>query len=266
MKNNPFHDSRTDIFVISTKHTMKIYPTTDNACKNAFKSHVEDLQHTIECSQTDSEINEYINSFRPKRNKEFIGILFWLQTDHEKAKFQNMKKMLFNIETNSSYKYPVYLIDNHIYGFVESVLDDINAKNTTKVYQSYEFYSPSVIGNTTSISVSDNRVGLELALASLSSGTIVFKVLEKDNTQTLILYSSSIFSEESYRKLLAYGLRFSDNAYDRVEIGMLGYNEALHHKEALKAQATFKNRSEKCNVFVYQPNQMMGAYKLKRND
>lgn len=263
VKNNPSHDSRTDIFVISTKHTIDIYPTTDLARKRAFKSHLEDLQHTIECSQTNSEINEFINAFQPKRNREFIGILFWLQTDHEKAHFQNMKKELFNVEISSNSKYPVYLIDNHLYGFVESVLGDINAKNTKKDYQSYEFYSPSIIGSTTAISVGDNRVGKELALELLASGIIVFKVIEKDNTQTLVLYSTSIFAEDSYRKLLAYGLRFSDNGYQKVKIGMLGYNEALHRQQALKAQAIFRGRKEECSVFVYHPSQMMGGYKLE---
>lgn len=260
--NNPFHDNRTDVFIISAKHTINVYPKTDNARKKAFRSHLEDLQHTIECSKSDSEINSYIDSSSPKRNKEFIGILFWLQTDHEKATFQNMKEKLSNAEIDSDYKYPVYLIDNHLYGFVESVLSDINAKSTENNYQSYDFYAPSIVGSTTAISVNEDRIGKALTLELLASGIIIFKVCEKDNTPTLVIYSTSIFSEDSYRKLLAYGLRFSDSVYQRVEIGMLGYNETLHEKDVLKAQATFNARTEKCNVFAYQPHQMMAAYKL----
>lgn len=264
--NNPFYDNRTDIIVISTKHTVDIYPGTDDAQKKAFRSHLDDLQHTIECSQRDSNINAYIDSSKPKRNREFIGLLFWLQSDHEKASFQNMKLKLHNAEISPNYKYPVYLIDNHTYGFVESVFNDINSKSTQNNYKDYAFYSPSILGTSTAMSVQENRISKELPLELLASGILVFRVLENDNNQILVLYTSSHFTEDNYRKMLAYGLRFSENFYPKVVIGMVGYNETLHEQAAIRAEATFKNRTEHCSVFSYQPNQMMGAYKLRNEE
>lgn len=100
----------------------------------------------------------------------------------------------------------------------------------------------------------------------LAAGILIFHVVEENNTQTLILYSSSTFTEENYRKMLAYGLRFSENAYQKIKIGMLGYNETLHKQDATRAQIVFRDRDEECSIFGYTPNQMMGGYKISEDD
>lgn len=264
--NNPFHDNRTDVIVVSVKHTIGIYPNSDQQIKKAFGSYLEDLQQTLECSERDSGVQSYIDSSAPKKNKELVGLLFWLQSDNEKFNFQNMKQKLQNAEISSDYKYPVYLIDNHSYGFVESVLDDMDSQKSKKHYQSYKFYSPSILGATTAISVSENRVNNILPLELLAAGVLIFHVVENNLSQTLVIYTTSCFTEENYRTMLAYAFSFFDAGYQKVSIGMLGYNDARHDQCALKAQKVFEDRDVECEVFAYHPNQKMGAYKIEEDD
>ncbi|MBL4566048.1 hypothetical protein, partial [Citrobacter koseri] len=225
--NNPFHDDRTDFVHVSNKNTLGSYPK-EGTLRSQFKSHIKELNQTIECAKYNSTLREIGTNFKAKRNRYHAGLLIWFHNDHdniEKSILADLAPARLDLDTDI----PFYVIDNGRATFLLRVVDDLRKRSTGGDYQ---FFYPRI---GTSITVDEMRTGKELPLELLASD-IIPAVLNKDGIKELIIYANESFDSTSYKNLMAYGLSFSSGLITNIKIGMPDYNPARDEEAVQKAR------------------------------
>ncbi|WP_323644713.1 hypothetical protein [Pectobacterium versatile] len=240
--NNPFHDDRTDFVHVSNKNTLGSYPK-EGTLRSQFKSHIKELNQTIECAKYDPALREIGTSYKAKKNKYHSGLLIWFHNDHEnieKSILADLAPARLDLDTDI----PFYVIDNGRATFLLKVVDDLRKRS---IGGDYHFFYPRI---GTSITVDEMRTGKELPLELLASD-IIPAVLTKGGTKELIIYANESFDSTSYKNLMAYGLSFSSGLINKINIGMPDYNPARDGEVAQMARLAFHNRPEEIIPFSF---------------
>lgn len=240
--NNPFHDDRTDFVHVSNKNTLNRYPK-EGTLRLHFKSHIKELNQTIECAKYDPALQKIGKSYKAKKNKCHSGLLIWLHNDHEnieKSILSDLAPARLDLNTNI----PFYVVDNGRAAFLLKVVDNLCKRS---IGGDYHFFYPRI---GTSITVDEMRTGKKLPLELLASD-IIPAVLTKGDTKELIIYANESFDSISYKNLMAYGLSFSSGLINKINIGMPDYNPARDEEVTQMARLEFCNRSEEIIPFSF---------------
>jgi hypothetical protein len=239
--NSPFHDSRTEVVHISVKNNIGAYPSTDAAIKKLFKTHLAELHEVIECAQYSEEVQKATTTFKARKNISHSGMLVWVHNDSNDIE-KDIKPVLSKIRLEQDSDVPVYLIDAGRAGFLMNVIDDVELRK-----KPWEFFYP-VIGTVTT--VDEARTGKFLPLEIIASDVLPIVVSDGDKKE-MIVYANQPFSEDAYKKLMAYGLRFSTSLVNTIRIGMPDYNPATHQADAETARLAFSDRAETIEPFSF---------------
>lgn len=239
--NSPFHDSRTEVVHVSVKNNIGAYPSTDAALKKLFKSHLAELHEVIECARYSEEVLKATTTFKARKNIAHSGMLVWVHNDSSNIE-KDIKPTLSKIRLEQDSDVPVYLIDAARAGFLLNVIDDAERRK-----KPWEFFYP-VIGTVTT--VDEARTGKFLPLEIVASDVLPI-VLSDGDRKEMIVYANQPFSGDAYKKLMAYGLRFSTSLVSTIRIGMPDYNPATHQSDAETARLAFSERAETIEPFSF---------------
>lgn len=239
--NNPFHDTRTDVVHVSVKNKLGAYPSSEATLKREFKEHLAELHETIECARYSEEISQVIATFKSRKHVNHSGLLIWVHNDDSDID-RDIKPVLSRIRLEQDSDVPIYLIDGGRAGFLWKVIDDIRQRG-----KPWSFFYP-LIGTVTT--VDEPRTGAFLPLELIASD--VFPIVVDDNgTKKMVLYANQPFSQDAYKKLMAYTLRFGTSLVTDIEIGMPDYNAATDKSQADLARLAFSDRREKIEPFSF---------------
>ncbi len=239
---NPFHDDTTNIVHISVKNNINKYPA-EGTLKTKFKSHIKELQETIDCAKYSPELKLLNSANSSRKNKANCGLLIWLHNDKENIEC-DIISILAKTRIEQNIKYPMYLIDNARASFLLKTIDDVNNRfNNKKI----NFFYPK-IGST--ILVEENRTGNSLPLELIASEIIPFTI-DDENGRSLVFYANQSFTPDAYKKLIAYALQFSSGLVKNIKIGIPDYNPTKHEQEAKIARMSFSSRDEVIMPFSF---------------
>ena len=241
MYNSPFHDARTEVVHVSVKNHIGSYPSTQPALIKAFKAHLAELHEVIECARYGEEISKATTSFRARKNISHSGMLVWVHNDLDAIE-KDIKPALSKIRVEQDSDVPVYLVDAGRAGFLMRVIEDVERRQ-----RPWDFFYP-IIGTVTT--VDEARAGKFLPLEIIASDVLPVVVSDGDKKE-MIVYANQPFSEDAYKKLMAYGLRFSTSLVSTIKIGMPDYNPATHREAADRARLAFSDRSEIIEPFSF---------------
>lgn len=238
--NNPFHDDRTDVVHISVKNTSDKYPGKVGVVTE-LKAHLTELNEIIDCAKNSPELNQIIHSSKVRRHIFHSGVLIWLHNDLTEIE-KDIKPALSHVRLDPNHTTPIYLIDNARATFLLKIIEDLRSKEQNS---KFSFYYPRI---GTAVSVDEERSGALLPLELLAADIVPAKLSVNGATE-LVIYANQTFSEDAYRKLIAYGLNFANGLVNTIRIGMPGYNPARDIQTADRASLAFPNRSEKTSPF-----------------
>ncbi len=241
---NPFHDDRTDFVHISVKNTLDKYPA-ENTLKKKFKADLKELREIIECAKYNPEIENITSSFGAKKYCYHSGLLVFLHNDHEDIE-QDIKSVLANTRLEITSKEPMYFIDNERASFLLKVVDDLNRRSKDGYF---EFFYPHI---GTAISAEAERADKFLPLELIAADIIPAIITRNGNSEEMILYANEPYDPESYKKLLAYALKFASSLIRTIHIGMPDYNKARDENDTDRVRMTFRERTE--DVFPFSFN------------
>jgi hypothetical protein len=237
---NPFHDDRTDIVHVSVKNKIQTYPA-EQTLRTQFKEHLEELHQTIHCAKHDPTVSELCKAYGARRIRQHSGLLIWLQNDDTDIE-RDIKPMLAKTRLQQSNDVPVYVIDNARASFFLKVVDDMSRRQGD-----WEYYYPPI---GTSVKAVEARRGPILPLELIASD-IVPIVRSEAGRKELLLYANEPFGRDTYKKLVAYGLRFASGLVDTIRVGMPDFNPAHDESEAATARMEFSDRPEEVLPFSY---------------
>lgn len=239
--NNPFHDARTDIVHVSVKNKLGAYPTSEASLRREFKEHLAELHEIMECAIYSQEVAEALTDFKGRKNTFHSGLLIWVHNDSSNID-RDIKPVLSKMRLEQESDIPVYLIDAGRASFLLKILDDVKMR-----CESWSFYFPSI---GTALTVDESRTRAFLPLEIIASDVVPILTREGERSE-LLIYANQAFDGNSYKKLMAYGLKFSLGLVSTIKIGMPDYNAATDAPEAERARLAFSERDEKIEPFSF---------------
>lgn len=240
--NNPLHDQKTDIVYISSKNSSKGYPAGAQGTRTKLKEHLSELESIIDCSKVSPEINGAINSFKGRKQKRHLGILFWWHGNKNQID-RDIKQDLSAMQIELGTKHPIYLVDMARATFIKDAITHF--KSTT--HETYNFYYPKLGSIVTS---SDERYGPILPIELIASDIIPIRFMIGDQS-SLSLYAKQDFSEEVLKKLCSLALDFSDAWVKNIFIGLENYHPADDKQKKDAVLMSFHERDAEIKVFCY---------------
>lgn len=239
---SPFHDDRTDIVHVSVKNHLGAY-AKGQTLKTQFKGHLKELLETIECAKNSPELKLLSNAFQTKKIKTHVGLLIWLQNDDSDLE-RGIISEISNARLDSEFSTPVYVVDNARATFLLNVTDSLKRLANGG---SFEFYYPKI---GTALTVDENRRGKILPLELLGSD-IMPALVRVGGKLELVVFANEKFTQESYERMIAYGLNFGSGLVDKIHIGMEDFNPAQDQNAARLARMAFHTRPEEILPFSY---------------
>ncbi|WP_022950946.1 GapS4a family protein [Leucothrix mucor] len=239
---DPFHDEVTEFVHVSVKNTKNPYPATQDAIKKKVKEDMDELHEIIECARYSEELSIIEDQVNPKKYKKHSGLLVFL-SNHIDELETSLRPSLANMRLNNSSSTPIYLIDNARASFLLQVIDHLDKECSTT--GKYEFYYPNL---GTAVSVDTEPKGSYLPLGMIASDLVV-AIVQKDKTKEMFLYSNDPFSDDSYKKLIGYGLSFSRGLIDTIKIGISNFNPTKDMEDATRIRLAFQDRNESVTPF-----------------
>lgn len=240
---NPFHDDVTEFVHVSVKNTQNPYPTTESARVKKIKADMEELHQIIECAEYSEALSNIEDQIQSKTHIKHSGVLIFLSDSTDELE-TNLRPELANIRLERSSSVPIYFIDNARATFLLKAID--NLKRVTDAGGTYEFYYPKI---GTSISPEAEPKGSFIPLEMIASETII-AIVSVSGRKEMSIYSNEMFSEDSYKKLLGYGLEFARGLIGTINIGMSNFNPTLDMDSAKTVRLAFKDRTEKVQAFA----------------
>lgn len=241
---NPFHDDRTDIVHVSVKNSLSA-PPSPATLKRKFKEHYTELQETIACAKHSKEIQDICDAYGTRNKKTHSGLLIWLHNEDTNLEC-DIKPQLSNVRLEEDCIFPVYLIDNSRAAFLIKIIDDISIRFSKKTS---DFFYPQI---GTNIYDKEKRSGNSLPLELIASDIVPCLIRSEDSTSVeLVIYANQAFSQNSYKRILSYALKFSAGIIKRIYIGMPDYNPTKDEQAAQLARMHFSEREEIITIFSF---------------
>lgn len=239
---NPFHDDRTDVVHVSNKNNLGAY-AKGQTLKTQFKAHLKELLQTIDCAKHSPELDAVGKTFQVKKIKFHVGLLIWLQNDLTDLE-RDILTELSTSRLEGEFTTPVYVIDNARATFLLKVTDSLKRTSND---EEYDFYYPRM---GTGLTVDENRKGKILPL-ELIAADVIPALIKRGENQELVLFANQEFNQNSYERMIAYGLNFANGLVENIHIGMSNYNPAQDENVAKLARMAFHGRTEKVTPFTY---------------
>jgi len=239
--NNPFHDQRTDVVHVSVKNKLGSYSSSEATLKREFKEHLSELHEVIDCARYSEEVNQAASAFKARKKIFHSGLIIWVHNDAEDIE-RDIKPTLSKMRLEHDSDVPFYLIDANRASFIMKVMDDIERQK-----KEWAFFFP-LIGTVTT--VDEARTGHFLPLEIIASDVVPVVMYEGDKTE-MVIYANQTFSEDAYKKLIAYALKFCTSLVTTIRIGLPDFNPATDRASADVARLAFAERNELIEPFSF---------------
>ncbi len=234
-------DRTLENLVISVKYTSNAYPPSPNT---KFKEHFFDLAKTIECFKR-SEIRKTCNShFSSVDRARNIGVLFWLS--HDTVKTQDIIQQVTRVRSIDENNYDlIYIVDNKRVSFIYDTIKHLkNFRSNSEI----EFFYPGTGKNNNPLNKKTS--GKILPVDFLNSGILLIKLINPDNTKTLVISVIDEFDKNNFKRLMGLALNIMQDFAQDSLILFPHYEPLLHENQVNEAKSSFRDRRFTDSVFV----------------